>query len=718
MELVLEIGCEELPAGSLVPALDAMMSALHAELVAARLLPAAEVAGPTASDHGSFRPHPRYLKPYATPRRLAVIATGLLPRAPDVKKTVQGPPAKAAFGPEGKPTKAGEGFAKKLGVPVTALRIEGERVVVEQELKGSAARDALPRILEQLIAGIPFRKAMRWGDVDVTFARPVQWIGAALDGERLPLRFGDVTSALSSRGHRFHAPAEFPLPSAQAYVGALRERHVLADWAERKKRVWEEVTRAAAQEGGEPLPDDELLETVTGLVEEPSGVLGRFEPSFLELPPEVLVSEMRGHQKYFALRDGKTRALLPAFVAVSNTKVDDERVSRRGYERVLRARLSDGKFFFDEDRKTPLTARLEKLARITFFQGMGTQASRVARLGQSVVWLHDHTRKGDPAALARAALLCKADLTTGMVGEFPDLQGTMGRVYARAHGEPPAVADAIFEHYLPRGAEDGLPSGDEGALLGIADRLDQLVGFFGLGKEPSGTADPYGLRRAAIGLIRLITARKYRFDLKSALEQAQKLHAAGAEAAQNRVSQAPELPDKVWAFLCGRAEVLWRERAAPDAIQAVLATGSHDLVSLEQRLDALTAVRAKQAAHFEAIAAAFKRIANILTQAREKGIAQVGFHESFIAEGAVAERELAQALSSGRERVHRALSEGEDYATAYAVLAELRPKVDRFFDDVMVMDPDPKQRDNRLALLRDLRDLFSPLADFARLQPA
>ncbi|GAC1342339.1 MAG: glycine--tRNA ligase subunit beta [Myxococcales bacterium] len=714
MDLVLEIGCEELPAGSLVLALDAMMAALHADLGAARLLP--EGAGTPAPEPGSFRPHPRYLRPFATPRRLALTAEGLLPRAPDAKKTVQGPPAKAAFGPDGAPTKAGEGFARKLGVPASALRIEGDRVVVDQELKGSSAREALPRILEQLIAGIPFRKAMRWGDVDAAFARPVHWIAAALDGELLPVRFADVTSALSSRGHRFHAPAAFPLPSAQAYAGALRDRHVLADWAERKRRVWDEVTRAAAAGGGEPLPDDDLLETVTGLVEEPSAVLGHFEPAFLELPPEVLVSEMRGHQKYFAVRDARSRKLLPAFVAVSNTRVDDERVSRRGYERVLRARLSDGKFFFDEDRKTPLTARLDKLSRITFFQGMGTQAARVQRLGRSVLWLHDHTRKGDPAALARAASLCKADLTTGMVGEFPDLQGTMGRVYALAHGEPPAVADALFEHYLPRGADDGLPAGDEGALLGIADRLDQLVGFFGLGKEPSGTADPYGLRRAAIGLIRLITARKYRFDLKAALEQAQQLHAACADAAQNRVSQAPALIEKLWGFLCGRAEVLWRERAAPDAIQAVLATGSHDLVALEKRLDALTAVREKQAAHFEAIAAAFKRIGNILSQARAKEIAQVGFHESFIAADAAAERELAQALSSGRERVHRALSEGEDYAAAYAVLAELRPRVDRFFDDVMVMDPDPRQRDNRLALLRALQELFAPLADFARLQ--
>ncbi len=695
MDLVFEIGCEELPASFQKPAVEFLSAQLASALTEARLAPQSLA-----------------LETFATPRRLALVARGLLARAPDAKKTVQGPPAKSAFGADGKPTKAGEGFARKLGVAVGALRVEGDRVVVEQELKGGTALEALPAILEKLIQSIPFRKAMRWGDGDATFARPVHWVAAALDGALLPLRFGDVESGLSTRGHRFHAPDAFPLPDADRYRAALRERHVLADWEERRKRVWEEVGRAAAAGGGEPLPDDELLETVTGLVEEPSGVLGRFEASFLELPPEVLVSEMRGHQKYFAVRDPASKKLLPAFVAVSNTRVHDERISRRGYERVLRARLSDGKFFFDEDRKTPLDARLEKLARITFFQGMGTQAERVERLGALARWLHERTRQGDAAAIARAAQLCKADLTTGMVGEFPDLQGTMGRIYALAHGEPQRVADALFEHYLPRGAEDRLPEGDEGALLGIADRLDQLVGFYGLGKEPTGTADPYGLRRAAIGLVRLIAARRYRFDFGEALKEAQRAH--GAQ--RNRVSQDAGLGEKVWAFIASRCEQLWRERAAPDAIQAVLGTGSRDLISLEKRLDALTAVRSAQPAHFEATAAAFKRIANILTQAQEKKIAPKAFDESAIPHGSGAERELAKALTSGRSRVQKALAEGENYPAAYAVLAELRPTVDRFFDQAMVMDPDARLRDNRLALLRALRELFAPLADFARLQ--
>jgi glycyl-tRNA synthetase beta chain len=300
--------------------------------------------------------------------------------------------------------------------------------------------------------------------------------------------------------------------------------------------------------------------------------------------------------------------------------------------------------------------------------------------------------------------VCKADLTTGMVGEFPELQGAMGRVYALHDRVDPAVADAIFEHYLPRGAEDRLPSGDTGALLGMADRLDLLVGLFGLGKEPTGTADPFGLRRAALGLLRVTLARGYRFDLDEALKAAQKLHRKEDAA----------LRERVWQFLLGRLEVLLREKGQPDSIQAALHTGSRDLIALEKRLTALQTVREKSRAQFEATAAAFKRIGNILAQAQQKGFAAVGFHRSLCK--IPAEKVLAAALDRSRERVSTALAEKEDYLAAYAALAELRPVVDRFFEEVMVMDPDPVQRDNRLALLRALHEIFAPLADFSKLQ--
>ncbi len=326
------------------------------------------------------------------------------------------------------------------------------------------------------------------------------------------------------------------------------------------------------------------------------------------------------------------------------------------------------------------------------------------------------TGKGEPAVLREAAELCKADLTTGMVGEFPELQGVMGRVYALHDGAPPEVAEAILEHYLPRGAEEKLPRTDAGALIGMADRLDLLAGVFGIGKEPTGTADPYGLRRAALGLLRIVLSRHYRLELRDALAQAQKQHGAQRErGAHNRVSQEPQLVEKVWAFLEGRLESFWRDRAAPDSIQAVLHTGSTDVVALEQRLTALTQVREKNRAHFEATAATFKRIANILAQAREKGIAPMRFDPAALRADEPAEPALAAALEQGRERVREAL-DGENFLAAYAVLAELRPAVDRFFDKVMVMHRDERVRDNRLALLRALHELFSPLADFSKLQ--
>ena len=702
-ELVFEIGCEELPAGFLKPALEWMAAEMNRALDDARL-------------NGEGEGQRANISEYATPRRLALVVTAIAERSPDVKKTVQGPPARAAF-QDGKPTKAAEGFARKVGVPVSALRVEGDRVVVEQEIRGQSAAEALPGILERIVRGIPFKKSMRWDSLDKdAFARPVHWIAAVLDGKPLPVSFADVKSGSTTRGHRFAAPKPFPVPTAKKYVAELRAAHVLADWAERKQRIWEEVQRAAKEARGEPLPDDDLLETVTGLVEEPSGVGGRFEESFLELPPEVLVSEMRGHQKYFAVRDPRTQQLLPAFVAVSNTRVADPAVSRRGYERVLRARLSDGKFFYDEDRKVKLEARIERLARRTFMDKLGTELERVERLREMSLWLHGVTGKGEPALLRRAAELCKADLTTGMVGEFPELQGVMGRVYAQHDGEPKEVAEAIFEHYLPRGAEEKLPRTDTGALLGMADRLDLLAGVFGIGKEPSGTADPYGLRRAALGLLRVALARRYRLDLREALAQAQKLHGVQRDGgAKNRVSQEPQLVDKVWGFVQGRLEAFWRERAAPDSIQAVLHTGSADVVALEQRLSALTQVREKNRAHFEATAATFKRIGNILSQAREKGIAPMRFDPAALRPDEPAEVALAQALEQSGEKVREAL-EAESFLAAYAVLAELRPAVDAFFDAVLVMHKEERVRDNRLALLRGLHELFSPLADFGKLQ--
>jgi glycyl-tRNA synthetase beta chain len=467
------------------------------------------------------------------------------------------------------------------------------------------------------------------------------------------------------------------------------------------------VQRAAHEAGGEPLRDEELLETVTGLVEKPSAVYGRFEAAFLELPPEVLVSEMRGHQKYFAVREAGSEKLLPAFVAVSNTKVKDAGVSRRGYERVLRARLSDGKFFFDEDRKSKLADRNQRLERTVYLQGLGSQWDRVERIRELGQWLHAATGAASAAEVTQAATVLKADLATGMVGEFPELQGVMGRVYALAEGLPAPVADAILEHYLPRGAEDHLPRGQLGALLGIADRLDQLVGIFGIGKEPSGTADPYGLRRAAIGLIRLVLHQGRRLDLLEALRAAQR----GYERQQNKVDRSPQLVERVWQFLLGRLQNYFSEGFNTFEVQMALGRASGDLLDVQARLTAIRALRGSS--ELVEAAGAFKRIQNILQQAHEKGLVDMHFDPAALS--AEAEKALARSYEKARQQVSESLQAGR-YESVFGLLASLRDALARFFDDVMVMDPDPKVRDNRLALLRQLHELFAPLADFSKLQ--
>ncbi len=678
MDLVFEIGTEELPAGFQKPAVEWMSAELQKQL--------AEVGLPAGK-----------VETYATPRRLALVASGIAESSPDVKKTLQGPPLKAAFGPDGKPTKAAEGFAKKAGVAVSELKTEGDRVVVDQLVKGTSAREALPAILTRLVRGIPCKKTMRWGNEELGFARPIHWIAAELDGKLIAVEFADVKSGTRTRGHRFHANEWLELPGATQYVSELRKAHVLTDWQERKDAVWKEVERAAREAGGEARPDDELLETVTGLVEEPTGVYGTFDGAFLELPPEVLISEMRGHQKYFAVQDASSKKLLPAFVAVSNTKVDDPAVSRRGYERVLRARLSDGKFFFDEDRKTPLAARNERLKRTVFLQGLGTQWERIERIRALALRLQATARVSTPELVAQAAEVLKSDLATGMVGEFPDLQGVMGREYALKEGLPREVADALFEHYLPRGAEDRLPGGDLGAIFGMADRLDQLAGIFGIGKEPTGTADPYGLRRAAISLLRLVLHKGWKLDLH------QLFNTAAAAIPKARA----ETGERVWQFLLGRLQSYWSADFTTFEVQMALGRATGDLLDVKARLDALHALRGQSG--LQEAAAAFKRIQNILSQAHEKGLAPMRYEPAAL--GEPAERELAAAL----ERARGSIQPGS-YARAFDALADLRAPLARFFEDVMVMVPDAAVRDNRLALLRQLHELFAPLADFSKLQ--
>lgn len=689
-DLLLEIGAEELPASFVVPALEELQRSLTERLTLARLA------------HGTVRTS-------GTPRRLAVFVEALAEASPHLRRQVLGPPVKAAFTPDGAPTKAAEKFAEAHRRAVKDLeRVQtpkGEYLAVEVEEAGEPAAAILPKVLFEVVHALRFAKSMRWGDVEQSFARPVQWLVALHGRAVVPFIFGDVTSGRETHGHRFLVPRPIPLDAAQDYFGALAGAQVVANVAERRLRLHRAVQEAAASAGGVLREDDELLDEVTQLVELPCPVLGSFEERHLDLPAEVLVQEMRAHQRYFSIVDGEGK-LLPRFVAVSNTPVRDEGVSRRGYERVLSARLSDGRFFFDQDRTTPLADRVPELTRVVWQGQLGSYGEKVERIRALAAWLaREAGLEGLLATVDRAALLAKADLVTGMVGEFPELQGVMGREYALASGESSAVAVAIAEHYLPRGPGDPLPSGDAGALVGLADRLDTLAGLFALRKQPSASADPFGLRRACLGVIRLVLGRGYRLPLSRALDEALRLLSSKLPKA-NLVQARTELLE----FFRGRLRALWTEKARADVVEAVLSTGFEDLRGAEARVQALAAL--VQTPEFLPLAESVKRAVNILEKQGSDIQGDVPVESLF--EQPV-ERLLYKEAQLVKARVAAALA-AEDVSGALAAAATLRTPVASFFEGVRVMADDPAVRENRVRLLRAVANVFAPLADFGRIQ--
>ena len=687
--LLFEIGTEEIPAGFIPPALRQLEEDLGQALDDARLT------------HGE-------VKAVGTPRRLAVWARDVAARQPDARTQALGPGVQAAFDAEGKPTAAALGFARSQGVEVEALtRVatpKGERLAVEKVEKGRKAEAVLPGLLEALLPRLRFKKAMRWGDETVTFARPVRWLVALYGGKAVKVRYGDVRSGVATRGHRFLAPKPIALAGTpEDYLARLRKAFVVVDPAERRSAIEKGIAAAARKAGGTIRPDPALLEQVTYLVEHPTAIAGAFEASNLALPPEVVISEMRNHQRYFAVLDREGR-LTHRFVAVSGTPVVDPKVSRHGYERVLRARLADARFFFEEDRKRRLEERAADLGRRTYQAKLGSELERVERLERIAVALAEALGLGARReAVARVARLCKADLGTGMVGEFPELQGTMGGHYARLDGEPAEIADAIEDHYKPIGAAEEMPRGDLGALVGLADRLHQLVGIIGVGEKATGAADPFGLRRAAIGILRILQDRGYPLSLSAAVEAA--LAALGGRVAGDRTA----VKEQVIEFLRGRLKALWSEAFEADLVEAVLAAGFDDVVDARRRLEALAEV--KRRPDFVPLAVAFKRVANI--QEKAQGAAGAAVDPALLRDDA--ERHLDAELSRVGEQV-AALRQGRDYPGVLRAVAELAPAVDRFFEDVLVMADDPALRANRLALVRRVAALFAGVADFRKIQ--
>ena len=683
-ELLLEIGTEEIPAGFLPKAMADMANLIHTELENAQLA------------FGAVRT-------LATPRRLLLVVEGIEEHQPTLRSEVMGPAKSVAFAADGKPTKAGEGFARGQGVSVDQLVIvetdKGAYVCAKKEQAGRPTAELLTEILPRLIQAIPFKKSMRWKDLDVRFARPVHWIVALYGGTVVPFAFGNITSGNESRGHRFMAPGTFAVKDFSQYLQECERHFVIVDPDKRKAIIRDEVARLAKEAGGEVLADEELLEQVSFLVEYPSAVLGTFNPDFLQVPKEVLITSMRSHQRYFSLVDASGK-LMPAFITINNTLAPDPSVVVRGNERVLRARLSDARFFFEEDKKVPLADRVEALKSVVYQAKLGTSYEKMERFRALAVGLAEQLAPALKEQAARAATLCKADLVSGMVGEFPEVQGVMGREYALLEGEAAEVAQAIYEHYLPIQAGGAIPSTDLGAFVSIADKLDTLCGCFGVGLIPTGTADPYALRRSAIGILNIILGRGYRLCLPELVDRS--LDLLTAKLTRPR----PEVRADVLEFLRLRLVNLLAGQGYPqDVVDAVLSASFVDVADALARVKALAELKGRE--DFEPLAVAFKRVVNIIKGGVDTPVAPTLFTAP--CEGALHDAtgrvagEVAQAVATG------------DYAAALRAIAGLRGAVDGFFEGVMVMADQDAVRINRLALLTGVARLFEGIADFSRI---
>jgi glycyl-tRNA synthetase beta chain len=683
-ELLFEIGTEEIPAGYLLPALEDLKTS------AARLLAEQRLVYATVRTLG-------------TPRRLTLFVDGLAERQADARRDVIGPPKAVAYNAEGKPTKAAEGFARAQGVPVEALQVRrlerGEYLVAVQEERGGRTPDLLKTLLPKLLSSLPFPKFMRWGAGNLRFVRPIRWLLAIYDGRVVPFEVDGLKTEGKTYGHRFMAPRGVRVRSFQEYLEVLEERFVLVDPARRRELVRAQVSEAAATVKGSPIMDEALVGSVADLVEFPTAVCGAFKPDYLELPRDVIVTPMQKHQRYFPVVD-EAGNLLPHFVTVSNMRPKDMELIRQGNERVLRARLNDAEFFFREDRKRPLQDRLPELRQIIFQEKLGSVAQKVDRLRRLAGWIAERVDPARREAAERAAGLCKVDLATAMVKEFPNLQGTIGKEYARLSGEPAEVCEAIEEHYFPRFAGDRLPASTVGAAVAIADRLDSIVGCFGIGLVPTGSEDPYALRRAAMGIVQTILQRGYHLPLDEAVRYAQTgygmAEASPAEASRQAVLE----------FLYGRIHAVLSERGLPsDVVDAVLSAGANDITDVAQRAEALAVLRRE--ADFAELATAFRRVVGIIPRGFDRPV-----ESSRLVEGA--ERALYAQATELKAEIER-LVRARDYLGALRRIAALKPMVDMFFEEVLVIGPDEGLTQNRFALLKAVGDLFARIADFTKI---
>jgi glycyl-tRNA synthetase beta chain len=683
-ELLFEIGTEEIPAGYIMPAL-AQLEKILGERLTALALPYST------------------MRTAATPRRLAVSVGGLAERQPDRQEEILGPPKKAAFDQKGQPTQAAIGFAKKNGAEVGALQIlatpKGEYLMVRIEQTGRPTSELLAELLPEVVTSLNFPKSMRWGAGRTSFARPIQWLLAVYGGKTVPFSLDTITSANTTRGHRFMAQGPFPASCYNDYVETLRTAQVMVEPQERRSAVLAEITKAAQQAGGTILPDDELVDTVCNLVEKPFAICGAFEERFLALPREVLITSMREHQKYFAVVDAAGK-LMPNFIAVNNTDTRDAKLAADGHQRVIRARLEDAFFFFKEDQRKTLADRVEDLTGVIFQHKLGTMLDKTKRVTTLAGLLAKKLAPEHLAHAERGALLAKTDLLTDMVGEFPTLQGAIGHDYALLGGETVEVATAIREHYLPVRAGGVLPTSIPGALVGMADRLDSITGCFGIGQIPTGTADPFGLRRLSLGLLHIINTMGFRLSLAEFVDEALSLHG------DKLTVPKADARRSVLEFIKGRfSNDLTGQGIPAEAVEAVTSISFDDPVDCRRKINALMAISGQEA--FTVLAGAFKRVINIIKENSEAAV-----QPELLTEGA--EQKLHEAYLAVRAEATPLLEAG-DYEKGLAVILKMKEPVDTFFEEVMVMAEDEKVRANRLNLLTAIARLFLRIGDFSKM---
>lgn len=681
-DLLLEIGTEEIPAKFMPGILQQLETVIKSRFQDQRI--------------GYSE-----LRALGTPRRMVLIVRDMADIQQDKTSENRGPSLKVAFDAEGKATKAAEGFARGQGVAADQLVVKEGYVYAIVHETGKPVKDILPTLLPEIITSLNFPKSMRWADLDFRFVRPIRWLVALLGSEVIPFTITEVTTGNISRGHRFLSKGDIYVKDADDYLSKLAENHVMVDQDVRRKVIREQIEKMARSQGGQASIDEELLEEVVYLVEYPTALYGRFEEKYLELPPEAVITPMREHQRYFPVW-GADGNLMPMFITVRNGGADYIDIVRHGNERVLRARLADARFFFEEDQKVRLADRVEKLKTMVFQEGLGTLYDKTIRLERLSVQI---AKSAGVAAdlypsIERGAYLAKADLVTGMVYEFTELQGIMGRQYALLNGEATEVAEAVFEHYLPRFAGDVLPAADAGRTISIADKIDNIVATFSRGLIPTGSQDPYALRRQALGICHIMINAKYHISLCQLIADAMDLLAiSGSERREKLTADITEF------FKLRIKNILADENLRYDMIDAVMAVGIDDLYDAWLRGQAL--LTEGSASAMQRTVQAFTRVGNLAKNAVSEEVNPALFATD-------AERALYQAYTAARGKVEN-MAATSDYLGVLTVMSEMAAPIDEFFSAVMVMVEDLDIRNNRLALLKAITGLTARMADLSKI---